>query len=156
MKIESMWCVEDPGPVSEMADICYEATVSDIVKSVRGSACAGDTHGLRRLEALSIYTDESEARADAEQRLAARDARAAASTSTGSCRVWEVFGGNVRLFENGDVKHWDYDMRLWDRGWGGWDTSPIVRIDEVRHEEWKVAVQSYRMTSPHSPTSTGP
>lgn len=155
MKIETMWCVRDPGHHSKLADICYQAQPKDLVAVIGGLYSAGLIDRIRQMESLELYTDETEARADAEQRLAARDARLAASTSTGACRVWELFDGNVRLFENGDAKHWDDNKGRWSPGWGSWGTSPIVRIDEVRYEEWQTAIEEYRSAAPHS-KSTGP
>jgi hypothetical protein len=155
MKIETMWCVDDPGPISELADICFEADPKKLVHVISGTLASGSAEYMRRMEALAIYTEEAEARADAERRLAERDAVAAASTSTGASRVWELFDGHIRLFERGDVMYWNAPDGRWHDGWGSWGTSPIVRIDEMRYEEWQAAAAAYLVAGPYS-KSTGP
>jgi hypothetical protein len=151
MKIETMWCVRDPGPDSELRDICFRAEPKDLVAIIAGLYSASLVDRVRQMETLGAYTDETEARADAERRLATRDAEVAASKSTGVCRVWQLFGGHVRLYENGAVESWDAGARCWRDGWGTWGTSPIVRIDEVRHDEWRAAVGAYRAKPPAGP-----
>jgi hypothetical protein len=155
MKIETMWCVDDPGPLSELADICFEADPRKPVHVISGTLASGSVEYMRRMDALAIYTDETEARADAKRRLAERDARVDASTSTSAYRVWELFDGHVRLFESGDMMYWNAQDGRWHDGWGSWGSSPIVRIDEVRYEEWQVAVEAYLAAGPYS-KSTGP
>jgi hypothetical protein len=73
VKLETVWCVTDPSPVSEMGDVLWNATPSDL-----RFAIIGDHIGRgRSFCGLTLYTTEGEARADAEARLRARDGRTA-------------------------------------------------------------------------------
>lgn len=72
MKLEKVWYVMSPGPVSEIEDICGGA---DPVELARVCVGIGTAHHLAsRLNALSLYTTEEEAIGDARSRLAGRDA----------------------------------------------------------------------------------
>ena len=64
MEIKSFWVVRDPSLESEVEDIFFEATANRFAAYVIGS-------GLDqfRYENHSLYTEESEAKRDAEARL---------------------------------------------------------------------------------------
>jgi hypothetical protein len=105
---------------------------------------------------LSVHAaDADETAGDARGTIERLVERVQVDALAGTCRVWELFGGQVRLFESGDVKHWDEDKGHWCPDWGSWGTSPLVRLDEVRWEEWQAVAEQYQLTSPHS-KSTGP
>lgn len=72
MKIERMWVVNDPGPHSAIADICFLASPRNLLLGIVGASVQGKER-LALREAMSLYTTEEEARADAEARLAKRD-----------------------------------------------------------------------------------
>ena len=64
MNIRRLWVVRDPSPVSELGDIMYEVTVARLPEYVIGTGAE-----RWRAEHTTFYTDEAEARADAEARL---------------------------------------------------------------------------------------
>jgi hypothetical protein len=74
MKISTLWAVLDPTPVSEMADICFEATPEDFCNWAAGSACLGRAPEDRN---LTLYTTGEEAKADAQARIERRDKKPA-------------------------------------------------------------------------------
>lgn len=67
MKLEALWIVRDPSPHSDVADICFSMPVPRL-----GDYVLGCPRGAWRGERHTVYTDEGEARADAEARLRAR------------------------------------------------------------------------------------
>ena len=71
--LETFWVVHDPGPKSEVGDVCFETDLVRLAAQVRGGF---DPEG-RHTNAL-IYTDAAIARADAEARIRARHAYDAA------------------------------------------------------------------------------
>lgn len=145
MKIESMWCVRDPGAESELCDILWLASPEELCRWAFGTP--GEAIG-RDFTSLSVYAEEAEAREDAEKRIAARDARAAAAPATGSLRVWEFFGGNVRQYESGDVRHWDDGRSRWAVGWGDWSSVEMSPEDWARSEEADAAAEAYQRRPP--------
>ncbi|WP_437298617.1 hypothetical protein [Sorangium sp. So ce426] len=148
MKIERMWCVVDPGPVAELADICFESTPADLIRSTATMFFLGRGDWAERRSKIALYTNESEARTDAERRLAARDGREAPAPTL-SCRVWEIFGGHVRLYESGDVRHWDEGVGKWAPGWGRWmDETRDWNADEKPCRAWRGAVEAYQTRPP--------
>ncbi|MGK3995053.1 hypothetical protein [Sorangium sp. So ce1024] len=72
MKLETMWCVIDPMPMSELADVLFEATPERLAHIITGMSMVRSRAHL--VDSLSVYTTHEEARADAEARLAKRDA----------------------------------------------------------------------------------
>ena len=64
---ERFWVVVDPGPKSEVPDVCFETDLISLAAQVRGGF---DPEG-RHTNAL-VYTDAALARVDAEARIAAR------------------------------------------------------------------------------------
>lgn len=73
MKLETVWTVTDPGPTSEMADICWEATAQKLAHAVIGDHLSKS----RSFGNLVFYTTQAEALADAKERIRSRDAKAA-------------------------------------------------------------------------------
>ena len=70
MKVTTIWIVRDPGPNSELVDVCWEVSVGQRLAHYyigRGRVWKAEHHAL--------YTTREEAEADAHARLAARDAR---------------------------------------------------------------------------------
>lgn len=63
-------------------------------------------------------------------------------------RVWELFGGQVRLFESGDVQYWDPEMGRWQLGWGQWASVDMSDEDAARDAEHEAAVEAYRARPP--------
>lgn len=145
MKINELWCVRDPGAASELGDILWLASPEELCRWAFGTP--GEAIG-RDFTSLAVYTEEAEARADAEKRIAARDARAAASPATGSLRVWELFGGKVRQYESGDARHWDEERSRWVEGWGDWSGVEMSAEDWARSEEADAAAEAYRSKPP--------
>ena len=70
---ERFWVCHDPGPRSEVGDICFETDIATLAAQVRGDF---DPEG-RHTNAL-VYTDAALARVDAEARILARRAYDAA------------------------------------------------------------------------------
>ena len=68
MKLTTIFIVRDPGPLSEIEDICYEVAVSHLDDYIIG----GGT-GTWRHENTVVYTTAAEALADASTRLIARN-----------------------------------------------------------------------------------
>lgn len=67
MKLSKVWRVIDPGPESDLEDICSEQDVSGLARYVLGSpARAWES------ERTTLYTDKDEAMTDAKARLAQR------------------------------------------------------------------------------------
>lgn len=77
MKIQfPLWLVTNPGPTSEMADVCTELPDFEYAARVlAGLRSFGRSPSTR---SPALYTDEAEATADARARLDARDAAARA------------------------------------------------------------------------------
>ena len=76
MKLEKIWMVTDPTPVSELADVLWETDVIDLMHWVIGSMAFHNCPTCRKgIETLTLYTEEAEAREDAESRLQKRDVR---------------------------------------------------------------------------------
>ena len=65
MKLAKVWIVRDPSAHSEIEDICWEQNVVRLGDYVWGSG-----QGTWQKERTTLYTDESEAMADAKARLA--------------------------------------------------------------------------------------
>lgn len=65
MKLSKIWVVIDPSPVSEMLDVLFETTVAELPLYVIGTGAA-----QWRKENTTLYTEEAEARRDAEARMA--------------------------------------------------------------------------------------
>ena len=65
--IQDLWIVRNPGDQSILADILWKTRPIDLAEYVIGAGAA-----LWRAEETTMYTNESEARLDAEQRLASR------------------------------------------------------------------------------------
>ncbi len=65
----TFWVVTDPGPDSDLADCCYKASLHDLYLQIKGGF-AMDGHP-------TLFTDETEARAEASRRLWARELTAA-------------------------------------------------------------------------------
>ena len=66
-----LWIVTDPTPVSVIEDVLHPCTLPQLENIMIGSAMR--CHKQRMSDAnLTIYTDETEARIDAEARMAAR------------------------------------------------------------------------------------
>lgn len=65
--------VHDPGPRSEVGDICFEMDLVGLAAQVRGGFDPEGRHGN-----AVVYTDPAHARADAEARIRARQAYDAA------------------------------------------------------------------------------
>ena len=59
--------VHDPGPRSEVGDICFETDLAGLAAQFRGGFDPDGRHGN-----AVLYTDATRARADAEARLRAR------------------------------------------------------------------------------------
>jgi len=64
---ETTWVVHEPGPRSELGDVCFQVSLADLAAQVRG----GFDPENRHTNAV-VYTDPAAARADAEARIAAR------------------------------------------------------------------------------------
>jgi hypothetical protein len=73
VKIDRVWVVNDPGPRSVIADICFLASPRDLLLGIVGAFIQGKER-LALREAMSLYTTEEEAHADAEARLLKRGA----------------------------------------------------------------------------------
>ncbi len=63
---DTLWVVLDPTPASELADICFAATLRDLEQQFRG--------GLSCDRSLTLFTDHREAEAEAAVRMVARRA----------------------------------------------------------------------------------
>jgi hypothetical protein len=66
MKLEAVWLVRDPSPISEIEDICWPQDVRRLGRYVFGAG-----QGVWESERTTMYTDREEAFADARARLAA-------------------------------------------------------------------------------------
>jgi hypothetical protein len=73
VKLETVWVVTDPGPLSEFGDICFESTPVKLCYWATGASLV--LSYAERITTVALYTIEAEARADAEARLRARDGR---------------------------------------------------------------------------------
>ncbi|WP_437310047.1 hypothetical protein [Sorangium sp. So ce388] len=71
MKLETLWCVIDPTPMSEIGDVFFGATPERLAHIITGMSMVRSRAHL--VGSLSVYTTSEEARADAETRLAKRD-----------------------------------------------------------------------------------
>lgn len=60
---DKFWCVTDPRPNSEHADICFETSVRSLERQFRGGLTIGENP--------TIFTDRAEAEAEAHLRLVA-------------------------------------------------------------------------------------
>lgn len=87
MRINRLWLVRDPSPVSVLADIVFETDPIKIANYIRGCLPAQWV-----IENHAMYTDEGEAMADARARLAARQPCATAAAPT----VTNILGGRSR------------------------------------------------------------
>lgn len=58
---DTFWVVTDPTPLSELADILFQASLADLALQFKG--------GLTIEENPTLYTDETEARTEAIARL---------------------------------------------------------------------------------------
>jgi len=67
-KLTTIWVVRDPSPLSIMADILYRVDSPNEMARV----IIGTGYDQFMAEHTTFYTDEAEARADAEQRMANR------------------------------------------------------------------------------------
>ena len=67
MKLNRVWVVRDPSPVSELVDILFETIVAKLPAYVIGTGITQWEH-----ENTTLYTEEGEARRDAANRLAKR------------------------------------------------------------------------------------
>lgn len=63
MKLTSIWVVSDPSPVSELSDILYQTTPERLPLHVIGTGA-----NRWQYEHTTLYTNEAEARRDAESR----------------------------------------------------------------------------------------
>ena len=75
MKLEKIWMVTDPTPVSELADVLWETDVIDLMHWVIGSMAFHNCTCRKGIETPTLYTEEAEAREDAESRLQKREVR---------------------------------------------------------------------------------
>ncbi len=62
---EAFWIVEDPGPDSTIADICWKTSLAELENQFRG--------GWTTSRRPALYTNREEAERDALGRLALRD-----------------------------------------------------------------------------------
>lgn len=60
---DKFWCVTDPTPASEHADICFETTLRSLERQFLGGLTIGENP--------TIFTDRAEAEAEAHLRLVA-------------------------------------------------------------------------------------
>ncbi|MCC6310975.1 MAG: hypothetical protein IT345_08680 [Trueperaceae bacterium] len=94
---DRFWVVTDPTPDSELADICFEASLRDLERQFRG--------GLTCKEQPTLFTDRREAEVEAFGRLVAmRAARAIARGGAGDAlqradRVEILDGDGTVLFQ---------------------------------------------------------
>lgn len=65
MKLDTVWLVRDPSPISVIEDICWEQEVRRLGCYVWGSG-----QGVWEAERTTMYSDREEAMADAKARLA--------------------------------------------------------------------------------------
>ncbi len=65
MKVEQIWIVTDPSPTSTLPDIMFGASFEYLAKWIKG----GPSANAIAEEHPTMYTDETEARKDAEERL---------------------------------------------------------------------------------------
>lgn len=63
MRIEKLWVVTKPGPVSELGDICFETDAKGLALQFRG--------GLKEEDIHALYTIHEEAEKEAKRILAA-------------------------------------------------------------------------------------
>jgi len=63
---DALWVVTDAGPVSELGDICFRASLRDLLLLFDG--------GLTLEQHPTLFTDEDDAVEDAKNRLLARNA----------------------------------------------------------------------------------
>ena len=68
---DKFWCVTDPTPQSELADVCFETSLRSIERQFKGGLTCGQNP--------TIFTDRAEAEADAHLRLVAMRAADAIS-----------------------------------------------------------------------------
>lgn len=54
------------------------------------------------------------------------------------------YGGAVRLYDSGVVKHYDANVGLWRNGWGPYATVSILGEDERIWENWRERVRACR------------
>jgi hypothetical protein len=67
VRLDAIWLVRDPSPLSTLEDICWEQKVDRLADYIFGSG-----PGVWRQEQTTIYTTRAEAEADAVTRLANR------------------------------------------------------------------------------------
>ncbi len=67
-----LWIVTDPTPESVIEDVLHPCTLPELENIMLGTAMRCGKQRLSDAN-LTIYTDETEARTDAESRLDARD-----------------------------------------------------------------------------------
>ncbi len=79
MRLETVWIVSDPTPLSELGDILFEQPIRTLHRQMMGISMGGDRNEWQTRN-YTLWTDEAEARADAEARLAARPTRPPQST----------------------------------------------------------------------------
>jgi hypothetical protein len=79
----------------------------------------------------------------------AEAAQVSAPPAPPTVRVWELYGGRVRLFEDGHVLRWSNQAHRW------YDTSyfrdALTDEDALQVEEWEAAVEAYRSKPPAGP-----
>jgi len=66
MKLATFWVVRNPSPVSTLRDICWETNVETFAHYTLGSQMMGRVISE---ENTTLYTEEAEARVDAQSRL---------------------------------------------------------------------------------------
>jgi hypothetical protein len=66
VKLDTVWLVRDPSPISVIEDICWGQEVRRLERYVWGSG-----QGVWEAERTTMYSDREEAMADAKARLAA-------------------------------------------------------------------------------------
>jgi hypothetical protein len=70
----------------------------------------------------------------------------AVSEANSDPRYWEVFDGDVRLFEDGSVQH--ISDGNWSDGWGEWARFPQADLrprDASAIRKWKRAVEASQL-----------
>lgn len=100
MKLEILWLVCDPTPLSEIEDIFWRQPARTLHYQIVGIAMSGGTEWQSRH--YTLWTTEAEARADAEARLAARTPMFDAAPNCPHCgtKLYEVVradGSHVKV-----------------------------------------------------------
>ena len=92
---DRMWVVTDPTSQSELADICFEASLADLHLQFKG--------GLTMASNPTLFTDRGEAEVEALGRLVARDASRAIAAQAAEGKPLKGAHRIEVLDENGKV-----------------------------------------------------